>query len=212
VNVERFKRQPIMGILRGGHPDDMEPLVEAVCAAGLQTLEIAMNTPNAEALLRRAVAAADGRLTFGAGTVLTVDTLHRALQAGATFAVLPTLEADVVEECGKRGIPVFPGAFTPQEIHNAWRAGATMVKVFPARSLGPAYFEEIRGPFDNIPLLACGGVNAGNVAAFFGSGAAAVAFGGSVFRKEWMNANDFRCIEAAVRELVRSVEKVVRIS
>jgi 2-dehydro-3-deoxyphosphogluconate aldolase/(4S)-4-hydroxy-2-oxoglutarate aldolase len=190
VDVERFKQQPIMGILRGGNPEAMEPLVEAVLAAGLQTLEVAMNTADAEAVLRRAVAVAGGRLTLGAGTVLTVETLHRALQAGATFAVLPTLEPGVVEECGKRGVPVFPGAFTPQEIHNAWRAGATMVKVFPAKVLGPAYFEEIRGPFENIALLACGGVNAGNVAAFFASGAAAVGFGGSVFKKEWMDADD----------------------
>ncbi|MCK4519384.1 MAG: 2-dehydro-3-deoxyphosphogluconate aldolase, partial [Candidatus Omnitrophica bacterium] len=60
-------------------------------------------------------------------------------------------------------MPVFPGAFTPQETYNAWNMGAAMVKVFPAKFFGPAYFKEIKGPFNNIELLARGGVNQNNI-------------------------------------------------
>ena len=99
-----------------------------------------MNTAAASSLIRQMVKASDGRLVVGAGTVLTMGDLYSALDAGATFIVLPVLVPDVVEYCAKNSIPVFPGALTPQEISNAWRAGATMVQVFPAGLFGPKYF------------------------------------------------------------------------
>ena len=148
-----------MGILRGAEVDIIDPIVETVISSGLHTIKITLNTPGAPDLIRRMVKVAQNRLTIGAGTVLTMDDLHSALDAGATFIVLPTLVHDVVGYCTENKIPVFPGAFTPQEIYNAWRAGATMVKVFPAKFFGPTYFKEIKGPFQDIKLLACGGVN-----------------------------------------------------
>jgi 2-dehydro-3-deoxyphosphogluconate aldolase/(4S)-4-hydroxy-2-oxoglutarate aldolase len=150
------------------------------------------------------VKAAAGRLTVGAGTVITRERLEAAMQAGASFIVLPTLVEDVVAQCRHRSIPVFPGAFTPQEIFNAWQAGAAMVKVFPAKVLGPAYFQEIHGPFEEIELLACGGVSADNLASYFASGASAVAFGASVFRKEWLAGRDFDRIGEAVSAFVQA--------
>jgi 2-dehydro-3-deoxyphosphogluconate aldolase/(4S)-4-hydroxy-2-oxoglutarate aldolase len=134
--------------------------------------------------------------------VLGLDDLEQALEAGATFVVMPVLVPEVVKRCGDRGIPVFPGALTPQEIFQAWRAGATMVKVFPASSFGPAYLKEIKGPFADVELLACGGVSADNMAAYFASGASAVAFGGSVFRSDWLSQRRFDRITDEVRKLV----------
>jgi len=202
MNVARFKQLPILGILRGGDVDTVEPLVETVVAAGLETIEIAMNTPEAAEMIRRMVEVADGRLTVGAGTVITLERFEMAVQAGASFIVLPTLVGDVVAECRRSRIPVFPGAFTPQEIYNAWQAGATMVKVFPARALGPTYLQEIHGPFEEIELLACGGVDPENLATYLAAGASAVAFGGGVFKKEWLAARDFGRIGDAVAAFV----------
>jgi len=202
MDVTKFKRLPILGILRGGDAEIAEPLVETVVAAGLETIEIAMNTPNAAKMLRSMVRIAEKRLTIGAGTVITQDRLQAALEAGASFIVLPTLVEDVVAVCRQRSVPVFPGAFTPQEIHDAWQAGASMVKVFPAKMLGPEYFKEIHGPFEEIELLACGGITADNLASYLESGASAVAFGGSVFRKEWLAGRNFDRIGAAVTALV----------
>ena len=210
MNVARFKQLPILGILRGGDVDTVEPLVETVVAAGLETIEIAMNTPDAAEMLRRMVHVAAGRLTIGAGTVINRDRLETAIQAGASFIVLPTLVEDVVTECGRRRVPVFPGAFSPQEILNAWQAGATMVKVFPSKVLGPAYFQEIHGPFPEIELLACGGVGPGNLPSYLASGAAAVAFGGSVFKREWLTGGDFQQIGAAVGAMVDAFRSIGR--
>jgi len=202
MNVQQFKQLPVMGILRGIDVDVIHPLTEAISASGLKTVEIAMNTPNAPALIQHMVKIADGALTIGAGTVLTVDILKSALDAGASFIVLPTLVPEVVAYCVKKNIPVFPGAFTPQEIHTAWSAGATMVKVFPAKIVGPAYFKEIKGPFDTVELLACGGVNAENINNFFSCGASAVAFGSSIFKKEWLAQREFMRIQESIRTLL----------
>ena len=202
MDINKFKELPILGILRGIKPDSIEPLTQTIISSGLQTIEITMNTPGAAELIQKMVKAAQGKLTIGAGTVLTMDDLKSALKAGATFIVLPVLIPEVVGFCVKKKIPVFPGALTPQEIYNAWRAGATMVKVFPAKFFGPAYFKEVKAPLQDIELLACGGVNADNIQSFFTSGASAVAFGASIFRKEWLETGRFDNIGNAIGKLV----------
>ena len=202
MNLDRFRRLPVLGIVRGIARDDVDPLTDLVIDAGLETIEITMNTPAAPALITRMLARADGRLMVGAGTVLDTDMLQAARDAGASFIVMPCVIPAVVERCVVQGLPVFPGALTPSEIHQAHVAGATMVKVFPAGTFGPSYFTEIKGPFGHIELLACGGVSATNMADYFRCGASAVAFGGSVFRRDWLAARDYDRIGTAVRALV----------
>jgi len=202
MNPTQFKKLPILGILRGVSLDRIEPLTRSIISSGLKTIEIAMNTPLAAKVLRKAKKIARGRLSIGAGTVLTMKDLDKALDNGAEFIIMPTLVPDVVEHCVKKKIPVFPGALTPQEIYNAWRSGATMVKIFPAKFLGPGYLREIKGPFKGIKLLACGGVSPHNVKSFFQSGASAVAFGASIFKKEWIKRKEFFRIEECIKELI----------
>jgi 2-dehydro-3-deoxyphosphogluconate aldolase/(4S)-4-hydroxy-2-oxoglutarate aldolase len=206
MDVKQFKKLPIMGILRGVKSDVIEPLTEAVISCGLQTIEITMNTSGAPRLLKAMKKAAGSRLTIGAGTVLTMDDLYQAIDSGATFIVLPTFVKEIVEYCKENKIPVFPGAFTPQEIYNAWCGGATMVKVFPAKFFGPQYFKEIKGPFNEIELLACGGVNVDTIRSFFSCGASAVAFGGSIFKKEWLERKDFWRIGEHIETLLKAYE------
>jgi len=193
-----------MGILRGVEAACIEPLTESIVSSGLKTIEITMNTPSAEDLIRQMVKISKGRLTVGAGTVLNMESLNQALRAGATFIVMPTLIPDVTEYCVKKKIPVFPGALTPKEIYDAWRAGATMVKVFPAKFFGPTYFKEIKAPFQDVKLLACGGVNTENVKSFFSNGASAVAFGASIFKKEWLSNGEFSKIEQSIKSLIQA--------
>lgn len=207
MKVEKFEQLPIMGILRGGDYDVIAPLVETVVGAGLETLEIAMNTPNAAAMIRRVREVAGTRLVVGAGTVMDLALLDEALEAGARFIVMPTVVDEVVGRCRELDIPVFPGALTPQEIHRAWRAGATMVKLFPAKVFGPEYLREIGGPFPHIKLLACGGVSVDNLAVFFSCGASAVAFGSSVFRPEWLANREFARIGEALRGLLAALRR-----
>ncbi len=208
-----FRQSPIFGILRGIEAEVLEPLLAAVASAGLKTIEITMNTEGAAALIRKAAALSKGDLCVGAGTVLDMKDLKAALDAGATFIVMPVLIEDVMAYCVKNDIPAFPGALTPTEIYRAWRAGATMVKVFPSHLFGPAYFKAIKGPFRNVELLACGGVTPENMKAYFENGASAVSFGASVFKSEGLAKRDFQGIGQSIKKytdelhVIRAAEK-----
>lgn len=204
MDINKFKEIPILGILRGVQEEVIEPLTDSIISAGLKTVEITMNTPHAAKLIGKMARLAGSRLTIGAGTVLTREELQSAQDAGAAFIVLPVLVEEIVEYCVQKTIPVFPGAFTPQEVYKAWRAGATMVKVFPARFFGPAYFQELKGPFPDIELLACGGVTPENIRGFFSCGASAAAFGAGVFKPEWLTKREFFRVEQAVKTLVQA--------
>lgn len=203
MDIVQFKKLPLLGIMRGISKDAVEPLVETIVASGLRTVEITMNTEGASSLLKLARKCAGKRLAIGAGTVLSLQSLQAAIDAGATFIVSPVLIKGVVSYCRKHKIPVFPGALTPQEIYEAWSAGATMVKVFPAKCFGPEYFREVRGPFQDIELLACAGVTPENMKEYFACGANAVSFGASVFRKEWLDKKDYRAIGEAIARYVK---------
>jgi 2-dehydro-3-deoxyphosphogluconate aldolase / (4S)-4-hydroxy-2-oxoglutarate aldolase len=207
MDVAKFKKKPVMGILRGVELEQIEPLVETVISSGLETLEIAMNTKNAARIIHKAKNTVDNRLMLGAGTVLDIDSLKQALDSGATFIVTPVLIAEVMDYCVKNKIPIFPGALSPQEIYNAWKAGATMVKVFPAKYFGPDYFREIKGPFNDIELMAVAGVTPQNMREYFNCGASAIAFGASVFKKEWLENNDYQSIGSAIKAYMQLLPK-----
>ncbi len=196
-----------MGILRGIDLDHAEALVETIVSSGLETIEITMNTAGAVDIVKRITARSGKRLMVGAGTVLNLDLLKSAVGAGATFIVMPTVVDEVMDYCEKNVIPVFPGALTPTEISRAWDAGATMVKVFPSGVFGPEYFKEVRAPFNNIELMACGGVRPDNIRSYFTNGAAAAAFGASIFRHEWLANRDYSKIEKSIRELVSAYSR-----
>jgi 2-dehydro-3-deoxyphosphogluconate aldolase/(4S)-4-hydroxy-2-oxoglutarate aldolase len=199
MDIAKFSKKPVLGILRGIQADIIEQLTDTVIDAGLEAIEITMNTEGAASLISRMARYAKGRIALGAGTVLDRNSMEEALGAGATFIVMPVLVEDVVSRCVRNKIPVFPGALTPQEIYNAWNAGATMVKVFPSGSFSSAYFKEIKGPFNGIKLLACGGITPDNMKDYFVCGASAVAFGASVFKKELLAKRDFAGIGSAIR-------------
>ncbi len=208
MDIQKFKKLPILGILRDIELEIIEPLTETIMSCGLKTIEITMNTKNAAELIRKTVKNSKGKLCIGAGTVLNMNDLKSALGAGATFIVMPVLIQDVLEYCVKNKIPAFPGAFSPQEIYTAWNKGATMVKVFPAKFLGPEYFKEIKSPFKEIELLACGGISPENLKLYFTSGANAISFGASVFKKDWLADKDFRSIAQSINKYLQEFKAV----
>ncbi|MGB2601400.1 MAG: bifunctional 4-hydroxy-2-oxoglutarate aldolase/2-dehydro-3-deoxy-phosphogluconate aldolase [Candidatus Omnitrophota bacterium] len=210
MDVGQFSELPLMGIVRGVDPGDIEPLLEAVIGAGLKTIEITMNTPGAAGIISKAKSVAGDRIDIGAGTVLSKKDLNEALDAGASFVVMPAFIEEIVTTCVDKKVPVFPGAFTPREVLDSWNAGASMVKVFPSSMFGPRYIKELKGPYDGIKLMAVGGVRLENVDEYFSCGADAVAFGGSVFRKEWLDAKDFASIEKLVGQYVTLVRKAAK--
>ena len=211
MDIKKFKQLPILGILRGIGSDALEPLIAVIESAGLKTIEITMNTKGAASLIRKACALSKNRLMIGAGTVLDRESLKSALDSGATFIVMPALVEDCMRICVKNKIPAFPGALTPQEIWAAWQSGAAMVKVFPSSFFGPEYFKEVKGPFQDVELLACGGVTARNMRRYFANGASAVSFGASVFKKERIAKKEFKAIEGSIKKYVREFSVLQKI-
>ena len=203
--VEKLRETRLLGILRGCPDSALETVAAAVLESGLGFLEIALNAPGAVEQIGILRALLTDRCRLGAGTVLSVEQARSAVASGATFLVSPRLVPQVQRWANEHGIPTLPGALTPTEIWNAHQAGAAVVKVFPARSVGgPSYFKELRGPFRNIPLLACGGVCALNAREYLDAGADALAFGGSVFQSSRLEGGHRKDIADAISALAEA--------
>lgn len=202
--LERFTQYRVLGILRDVEDAALACIAQACVTARVGFLEVTMNTEDAARKIRRLVELTDGKVEVGAGTVCSVAELEVALAAGASFIVCPVLVPDVQREALVREVPILPGALTPTEIFEARRAGAAMVKVFPASRLGPSYFRDLRGPFREVPLLACGGVGANNAAQYRAAGADGVAVGAGTFRADWLKCGNVEALQAELAAIVNA--------
>jgi len=187
--------------------DDLEQAIEisrALLAGGITAQEFALTNPHALEALVQVQRELPGELLLGAGTVLGAEMAQSAIAAGAEFLVTPAFLPDVIMVGRGAGIPVVSGAFTPTEILGAWRAGADLVKVFPAGGVGPAYIKDVLGPLPTIPLVPTGGVNLGNCAAYLAAGAYTVAIGSSLVNKELVRKQDWHALTELARQYVRA--------
>lgn len=183
-------RPPIPTIVRDGRAiaigrhiaaADAARIGEALVSGGVRAIELTLNAPEEDALAAikaLADAADDLGALVGAGTVLSIDAAGRAIDAGASFIVMPNCDTDLIAWCAAQGVPCFPGALSPTEILAAWTAGASAVKLFPAAAVGPSYLKQIAGPFPDIPLVPTGGVSADTAGEWIAAGAVAVGMGG----------------------------------
>ncbi|AWV96746.1 bifunctional 4-hydroxy-2-oxoglutarate aldolase/2-dehydro-3-deoxy-phosphogluconate aldolase [Arcticibacterium luteifluviistationis] len=189
-----FIKAPIVGILRGFDLATCHQIAEAYQNAGLKYLEITMNTKGVEEIIASLVAKFPS-LKIGAGTVCTMDDYKKAINAGASFIVTPIIDLAVIRKAVDMGIPIFPGAYTPTEIFQAWSAGATAVKVFPAGALGSSYIKDVLGPLNEIKLLPTGGVSKENIKEFLQAGAVGAGMGGTLFPKELIHDKNWTKLE-----------------
>ncbi len=200
-----FARAPLVGIVRNLTIDDVVEILPVYRQVGLTTIEITMNTPGAEAMIRLALDHHADGLNIGAGTVCTTRDLEKAVAAGAQFIVTPIMDERIIRACVKQDIPIFPGAYTPSEIYRAWELGAFMVKVFPASSLGPAFVKDLKGPMPQINLLPTGGVGLANMAQFFKAGAGGVGIGSHLFDPALIEAKNWAGLKAHFGEFVNQL-------
>jgi len=206
VFLEEFRKSPFLGIARGLPPKQVSNCVEACLKANLKFIEVPLNTENAALALKNLCKEGKKKgLIVGAGTVITERNLQIAIDCEARFIVSPGANPALVQKCSEKSIPCIPGALTPTEIMQAFMLGATAIKVFPVSSLGgEKYVKELRGPFKEIPLLACGGVKEDNIKAYFEAGCDFVSFGASVFTVSEMESGNWQEIE---KKLVRLLKR-----
>jgi len=169
----------VIAIARRLTADTAPQVADALAEGGVLAFEVTLNHPVVGALRAiESVAARAPGLAIGAGTVLSIDAARLAIDAGATFLVMPHTDRELVAWAAARGVPSLPGAFTPTEVLAGWRAGAAAVKLFPASVAGTAFVRECAGPFPDIPLVPSGGVTAETAGDFIRAGAIAVGVGG----------------------------------
>jgi len=184
--AERIRRHRLIAILRRVEPQELLlDLVAELVADGVRVLEVTFDGASAaEDLVAVKQRLHGSDVMVGAGTIVSGERMDAALAAGAQFLVAPTLDLAIVAEAVDRGVPVIPGAYSPTEIALAWDSGATFVKVFPVSSLGPSHIRELRGPLRDIEMIATGGVDATNTAAYLEAGCVAVGVGGALVQAD----------------------------
>jgi 2-dehydro-3-deoxyphosphogluconate aldolase/(4S)-4-hydroxy-2-oxoglutarate aldolase len=203
--LEHIATSGVVAILRGVEPPRLVPLGKALLAAGVGAIEVTLNSDGALeaiALLRQELGEA---IPVGAGTVMDGEAARRAVAAGAMFLLSPHLGEDVLAAATAAGVPAVVGTMTPTEAVRAWRAGAEMVKVFPAATLGANYFRELRGPLPQIRTMAVGGVNAANAGDFIRAGASAVGAGSQLVDQAAAARGDWEAVQGKAAELVAAV-------
>ncbi len=179
--------------------------VSALCDGGIKNIEITLTVPNAAEMISSVRSRFSNEIIVGAGTVTSVEEAESVIKSGAEFIVSPILNPAVIDVCMKYGIPVAPGCYTPTEIFRGWKAGADIIKVFPATSLGPAFFKDIRAVFPQIKLMPTGGVSIDNVGEWFKAGACAVALGSNLLDKKAIAENKFEIITETAKRLMDNV-------
>lgn len=189
--------EKVVAIVRGHSPETVVKLAKAYAEGGIRCIEVTFDQSSKEKQLEtaqtiRAVKAAMGdALCVGAGTVMTVDQVRMAAEAGAEYMISPNVDEEVIRETKRLGKISIPGAMTPSEIAYAYKLGADIVKLFPANELGLSYIKAIKAPLKHIPIMATGGVRPHNAADYLNAGSAALGVAGDLVNKAWIAAGEY---------------------
>lgn len=201
-----IRRRRVSAILRTDDPEAAAPAMRAAVAGGFRVVEFTMTIPNALERIREF--ARDPDLLVGAGTVLEVEQARQAIAAGARFLVSPVFDRDVLAAAHALDVPLLAGAFTPNEMLAAHRAGADFVKVFPAPADLIAFLGQVRAPLPFLPLFPTAGFTVENFPEALRAGAVGLGFVKCLFEPADMRAKDWGAIEkraAAIHARLRDL-------
>ncbi len=206
-NLKIMMDTGIVAVIRAKSSDQLVNVFNALVEGGVKAIEVTMTTPNALDVIHEVSTRMKNEdVVIGVGTVLDSETARAAILAGAEYVVSPTLNREVIAMCRRYTAAVVPGAYTPTEILTAWEAGADIVKVFPATSLGPGYFKDILGPLPQVRLSPTGGVSLDTVTDFIRAGACCVAVGGHLVSKTALADNDWKKITDTAKQFIQKIK------
>ena len=211
--LEYVLERRIVAIVRGLKPEYIVRLGHAFEEGGIGLMEVTYDQKAPETWKNTAAAIEavekefGDRVLVGAGTVITPEQVSMTYNAGGHYLVTPTTQPEIIRMGKALGLGLYPGAFSPSEILEAWNAGADAVKVFPVGSLGPGYIKAVRAPLGHIPLMAVGGVNEKNAADYMKAGCVGLGVGGNLVNREWIENGEWDKVTALAREFMKAVKE-----
>lgn len=180
---DAFARCPLVAILRGVRPDEVEAIGAALVEAGFTLIEVPLNSPDPFNSIARLAGRFGDRALIGAGTVLDVAAVERLAAAGGRIAVSPNTNEAVIRASVAAGMASLPGYATPSEAFAALAAGATALKLFPAEGASPAVLKAHRAVLPReVPVLAVGGITPVTMAPWAAAGAAGFGLGSALYK------------------------------
>jgi 2-dehydro-3-deoxyphosphogluconate aldolase/(4S)-4-hydroxy-2-oxoglutarate aldolase len=204
--TDRLLASGVIAVVRLPEATNLRGATAALAAAGVGAVEITLTTPGAlEAIAELAADEGLKGCMIGAGTVLDVKAARDVIARGAQFVVSPAFDRFVVRYCRDHHVPCVPGAFTPTELLEAWRAGATLVKLFPAGTVGPRYLREVLAPLPSLQVIPSGGVSLENAGEWIRAGAAAVSVGSALVTPALIRDESWSELTTRARALVQAV-------
>lgn len=177
-------RCPLIAILRGVRPDEVETIGDVLVEAGFTVIEVPLNSPDPFASIERLSRRLAGKAVVGAGTVLRVEDVERVEAAGGTLVISPNADTRVISAAAGRGLVPLPGVSTPTEAFAALEAGAAALKLFPAEVFTPAVLKAMRAVLPaGTRVLPVGGVTPEGMAEWRAAGAAGFGLGSALYRQ-----------------------------
>ena len=177
-----FRRCPLIAILRGVSPNEVEAIGETLVAAGFTIIEVPLNSPDPLDSIARLTRRLAGRAVIGAGTVLRVEDVVAVEAAGGTLIIAPNANSRVIAAAAGRGLVALPGIATPTEAFAALEAGAAALKLFPAEAASPATLKAMRAVLPkDVRVLPVGGIVPEMLAAWHAAGAAGFGLGSALY-------------------------------
>lgn len=210
---EFIEKNKVIAICRGTYGEDLINLVSALKEGGVKLVEVTFDQGDAECLTKTAEAISllvkefGEEVRIGAGTVLSIQQVQAAYQAGAEYIISPNTNPEVIKQTKELKLISIPGAFSPSEIISAHEAGADFVKLFPVRALGMGYVKDILGPINHIKLIATAGVTPENLPDYLELGFSGAGISGYLTDKHLIKTSDFNTIKEHAREMMAIVNQ-----
>lgn len=204
--VERLLDCGAFAVLRTDDPASLPPLAEALIEGGVFAVEVTMTVPDALSAVESVIETVGEGGIVGVGSVLDAKTVLRAVRAGAEFVVSPVFKREIVDTAHQHDVPAVPGALTPTEIQAAHEAGADLVKVFPASTVGREYVGAVKAPLPHLRLCPTGGVSLDGAGDWFRAGASMVGVGSALLDGISPDEGDYAPAAENARRLRQSID------
>lgn len=206
--LERLSSFGVVPVVVLNRVEDAEPLADALCEAGLPCAEVTFRTEAAAESIK-IMKDKHPELLLGAGTVLTLEQVDRALEAGAEFIVSPGFDPEIVDYCLGKNVPIVPGCVTPSEVAQGVHRGLEVLKFFPAEQAGGlAMIKAMAAPYTNVKFMPTGGISEGNLASYLECNKIVCCGGSWMVKSDMVESGDFKTISEKAKRAVEIVKAV----